>query len=128
MAARRTSTRPPPSRGDRAPGEAARPLPASPASGLEQDLLALVESMRERVQQDPFGNPVLAAALAISRRMQDGELGEDAVAELIRTLRDAAFEARAARLAAYVGGVDPAATKDAYASLARKLIRPDPSD
>lgn len=81
-----------------------------------------------RADEDPFGNPVLLAALAISRAIDTAELSEEAVASLIRHLRDAAFADRARRLAAYAGGTDPAANDDALARLAQHLLRPDPND
>ena len=74
------------------------------ASLLAEDLLALTARLGARADEDPFGNPVLLVALAITRRMDTGELTEDAVAGLIRQLRDAAFADRAIRTAAYVGG------------------------
>jgi phosphoenolpyruvate carboxylase len=91
------------------------------------DLLALTERLRERAGEDPFGNPVLAVALAISRRMEDGSLTEAGTEALIRVLRDQGFDDRAARLARYVGGVGPG-SEAAYAALAQRLVRPDPSD
>ncbi len=50
------------------------------------------------------------------------------MAALIRHLRDDAFAARARRLAAYVGGTDPAQAAAGLALLAARLIRPDPDD
>jgi phosphoenolpyruvate carboxylase len=78
--------------------------------------------------EDPFGNPVLLAALAVSRALDTGELTEDTIGALVRHLRDAAFTDRARRIAAYVGGVDTAANDASLASLARHLLRPDPND
>lgn len=92
------------------------------------DLLALTERLRDRAGEDPFGNPVLAVALGISRRMEDGSLGEAGVEALIRVLRDQSFDDRAARIARYVGGVAPGSAETAYTGLARRLVRPDPSD
>ena len=45
--------------------------------------------------QDPFGNPVLLVALAISRRIDALAMSEADIAALIRHLRDAAFADRA---------------------------------
>ncbi|MGI4953630.1 MAG: phosphoenolpyruvate carboxylase [Janthinobacterium lividum] len=101
-------------------------------AGPEQDdvsvLLALMAEMRARAVQDPFGNPVLAAALAISRRIDDRSLDEAAVAAVVGRLRDAAAADRAQRLAAYVGGTDASASHAALARLATSLLRPDPAD
>ena len=91
-------------------------------------LLDLIASARARAAADPFGNPVLAAALAISRLLDDGALDEAALTATIATLRDAAAADRAQRLAAYVGGTDMAASHAALERLAATLIRPDPED
>lgn len=55
---------------------------------LARDLIDLTLRLGERADQDPFGNPVLLVALAITRRMDAGELTEAAIAGLIRHLRD----------------------------------------
>lgn len=109
----------------RMPDEASSP---SPSLALASDLLALTERAQERAREDPFGNPVLATALAISRQIDDGELTEARIETLIHMLRDQAFADRACRLAAYVGGTDPVAAEAACATLAQRLVRPDPSD
>jgi phosphoenolpyruvate carboxylase len=98
------------------------------AHQLADDLLALTARLGARADEDPFGNPVLLVALAITRRMDSGELTEDAITALIRTLRDAAFADRADRIAAYVGGTDTDANDGVLASLALHLLRPDPND
>ncbi len=93
---------------------------------LADDLLRLTERARARAGEDPFGNPVLAVALAISRLMDEGEVDEERMTCLIRHLRDRAFAGRARRLAHYVGiGRDG---NDGFAALAAQLIRPDPND
>jgi phosphoenolpyruvate carboxylase len=91
-------------------------------------LLALIAAARERAVEDPFGNPVLAAALAISRQLDDGRLDDAAMASIIAELRDAAAADRARRVAAYVGGTDVPDTEAALRELASRLIRPDPDD
>jgi phosphoenolpyruvate carboxylase len=98
------------------------------ASLLAEDLLSLTARLGARADEDPFGNPVLLVALAITRRMDTGELTEDAVADLIRRLRDDAFADRAERVAAYVGGTDTTANDAVLAGLAHHLLRPDPND
>jgi phosphoenolpyruvate carboxylase len=95
---------------------------------LARQLLGLTARFGARADEDPFGNPVLLVALAISRRIDTGELSEAAIGSLIRHLRDAAFADRARRLAAYVGGVETAANDAALARLAQTLLRPDPND
>jgi phosphoenolpyruvate carboxylase len=98
------------------------------AEPLARDLLALTKSALDHTGEDPFGNPVLSVALAITRRIDQGALSEAEIAALVRYLRDEAFVDRARRLAAYVGGVDPAASEAAFATLAARLVRPDPDD
>jgi phosphoenolpyruvate carboxylase len=104
-------------------------VPASPqTSALAQELLDLTARVGGRADEDPFGNPVLLVSLAITRQMDAGELKEADLSALIRHLRDAAFTDRAARIAAYVGGVDTATNDGILASLAQHLLRPDPND
>jgi phosphoenolpyruvate carboxylase len=104
------------------------PHDVAPDPSVADDLLRLTERARARAEEDPFGNPVLAVALAISRLMDEGELSPPRVAALIRQLRDTAFAARARHLAAYVGGTDPAHDLQELGDLARRLVRPDPED
>ena len=85
------------------------------AAALARQLLGLTARFGARADEDPFGNPVLLVALAISRRIDTGELSEAAIGSLIRYLRDAAFADRARRLASYVGGIDPAENDAALA-------------
>jgi len=109
------------------------------------ELTALAREMTQRQAADPFANPVLGMALAVSRRLDDGSLDLDQLEALVRRLRDQAFEARAARLGAYASGgasnpgpgggtgteppterpVEPQAR---FRQLAERLIRPDPLD
>lgn len=89
-----------------------------------EDLLGLIARARAGAERDPFGNPVLSVALALSRRIDDGALDERSFGAIIGALADQAFRDRAARLAAYVGDPDPAA----FDRLAGRLIRPDPAD
>ena len=78
-----------------------------------RDLLALVTRAREAAISDPFGNPVQSVALAISRRMDRGELDLPALSVLVHELRDRAAADRARRLAEYAG---PAPGWDALAA------------
>ena len=93
---------------------------------LAQSLIEAVAAARDRAHEDPFGNPVLLVALAISRQMDRGGLDLDQVAGLVRLLRDRAFAARAGRLATYAHGAD--GPEAGMAGLARRLARPDPLD
>jgi phosphoenolpyruvate carboxylase len=95
---------------------------------LAADLLDLTERACEHAAEDPFGNPMLAVALAITRRVDHGHITLDGLEDLIRHLRDAAFADRAARFAKYVGGTDRQTNEAALARLAESLVRPDPDD
>ncbi len=48
----------------------------APPETLVQSLLDQTERARIQAERDPFGNPVLAVALAIPRLMDEGDLGE----------------------------------------------------
>jgi len=91
-------------------------------------LLYMINDTRARAVQDPFGNPVLTAALAISRQLDEGRLDEAQLAAIVAFLRDAAAGERARRLAEYVGGTVMATTQAALAQLAARLVRPNPED
>ena len=98
---------------------------------LAGSLTAAVAAARDGAREDPFGNPVLLVALAISRQLDRGGLDLDQVGQLVRLLRDRAFAARAARLSAYArtpGDGLGDGPEDALAALARRLARPDPLD
>jgi phosphoenolpyruvate carboxylase len=100
----------------------------SPTAALAQDLLTLAANARKNVYEDPFGNPVLSVALAITRRVDRGELDDAGIEALVRHLRDTAFADRAGRIAAYVGGADLAASRAALRGVAFGVVRPDPND
>jgi phosphoenolpyruvate carboxylase len=100
-------------------------LPSDPAATMLADLRERLRAARDAAVADPFGDPVLSIALAISRRFDDGRLDQALAATMIAGLaRDAASD-RAARLARYVGLGDAA---PAMAALATRLARPDPQD
>jgi phosphoenolpyruvate carboxylase len=90
---------------------------------LETELLDLVASARAAAAEDPFASPALAVALALSRRMDDGALSIADLAAVLARLGRAAFHERAARLAAGVGGTDPAAADAALAAVAARAAR-----
>ncbi|SFK89772.1 phosphoenolpyruvate carboxylase [Falsiroseomonas stagni] len=95
-----------------------------PVAETLADLLARLKEAREAAATDPFGDPVLLMALAISRRLDDGRLDAPAIAALIGRIADDAAAERAQRLANYVG-IGRAGGLDA---LAARLVRPDPDD
>ncbi|HYZ64835.1 MAG TPA: phosphoenolpyruvate carboxylase [Acetobacteraceae bacterium] len=98
------------------------------AASAIQTLLGLVEHRLAQASDDPFGNPIMVVALAITRQIDDGELDPALISAIVRHLRDDAFLERAARLAAYVGGTDRAANETALATVAKTVLRPDPND
>lgn len=89
------------------------------------DLLARLRRAREAAAADPFGDPVLLVALDISRAIDEGRITLDDLGALIAGLAQDAARDRAARLAAYVGRGDDGA---ALATIAARLVRPDPED
>ena len=94
---------------------------------LERQLLALVERAREGAREDPFGNPVLAVALAITRLLDRGQVGEDGLEALIHRLGVQACGERAARLRAYVGLAGTEADEvRAYDEIAARLVEASP--
>lgn len=95
---------------------------------LDTDILGLVAAARASAAEDPFASPALGTALALSRRMDDGELPLRDLAGLLHRLGRAAFRARAARLAAGVGGTTPATADAALATVAARAARPDADD
>ncbi|MDP3417312.1 MAG: phosphoenolpyruvate carboxylase [Falsiroseomonas sp.] len=107
------------------PSPVAAPPEADRIGEIIAALLLQLREAREAAATDPFGDPVLLIALAISRRLDDGRLDAASVGELIARLADTAAADRARRLAAYVGLDRGAGTLDA---LAARLVRPDPED
>ncbi len=97
-----------------------------PIVEIADELLAMADAARLRGAEDPFGNPVLSVALAITRRVDQHQLDDRQLVALIGHLRDIAFADRAARIAAYVGGVT--GNEASMARLAARLVRPDPDD
>ncbi len=98
------------------------------AASLADHYVDLVEQLVARQEDDPFANPVLSVALLVSRQIEDGTTDLAKLTAVVRHLRDAAFDRRAARLAAYVGllpDFDPSAR---FTELAQRLVRPDPHD
>ncbi|MCR0984567.1 phosphoenolpyruvate carboxylase [Roseomonas populi] len=92
------------------------------------DLMALAAAARAQGRGDPFATPALAMALALSRRLDDGELNLPALRVALRRIGDLAFADRAAHLSAQVGGTDAAETDAALIAVAQRAARPDPAD
>jgi phosphoenolpyruvate carboxylase len=97
-------------------------------AALAADLLGVMSQALARAAEDPFSNPVMTTALAISRRIDQKLVTEADLQGLVCWLRDEAWQQRAGRLADYVGlssDEDPGA---AMQTLANHLVRPDPND
>lgn len=99
--------------------------PRDTADDILADLMHRLRDARAAAIADPFGDPVLSIALAISRRFDDGRLDEAMAARLVARMADTAAAGRAQRLAAYVG---LGGAEAAMAALAARLVRPDPDD
>ncbi|WP_321782057.1 phosphoenolpyruvate carboxylase [Burkholderia pyrrocinia] len=91
-------------------------------TALANRLLALTAATRARSEGDPFANPVLSLACAIMQSIDDGRIDGEDTLELVRQLRDQAFSDRAARIAAYVGGVGVDANDAALESIAGRVV------
>ncbi|MGE0724680.1 MAG: phosphoenolpyruvate carboxylase, partial [Alphaproteobacteria bacterium] len=98
------------------------------AAARARELLDLTEATVDRVAHDPFGKPVMSVALAITREIDAGRLDAEGLEALVRHLRDVAFADRAARIAAYVGGLDRATNEAALDRVVGHVLRPDPAD
>jgi phosphoenolpyruvate carboxylase len=97
------------------------------AETLERHLLGLVERAREGAREDPFGNPVLAVALAITRLVDRGQATEEGLEALIHRLGVQACGERATRLRGYVGlSGDEADERHAYEEIAGRLVAAAP--
>ena len=109
-------------------GEPAETDQPEQIAALAADLLGHMRAALDRAAEDPFSNPVMTMALAISRRIDQGTLTDADLSGLVCWLRDEAYQARAERIADYVGLTGGAAPEAAMAELARGLVRPDPND
>jgi phosphoenolpyruvate carboxylase len=78
--------------------------------------------LRRTVEGDPFANPIQLLALGLSWEMRTGELDEAAVETLLRHLTLEAFTARAERMRAYLGELDPERNAARLAELFRAQV------
>ena len=76
---------------------------------LVPNLEARLAQLHERTAETPLFNPVFQLALELSRDMESGQLGLDAVEAAVAELECSSLQARAARLHRLVGPVDSAA-------------------
>jgi phosphoenolpyruvate carboxylase len=101
-------------------GRAARADADDPAGHWVEELTAELEAVRQRVEPDPFANPVRLLGVAILRRLRRGELDAAGLDGLIQRLTLRAFTTRAAHLRAYLGEVDVARNEAVLAGLIRR--------
>ncbi|MBC9178264.1 phosphoenolpyruvate carboxylase, partial [Roseomonas ludipueritiae] len=94
----------------------------------EAALLSLAAEARRAARGDPFANPALSAALALSRQLDDGALSLEEMAGMVAALGRSAFRDRAAGLARKTGLAGATPADAALAMLATRAARPDPSD
>lgn len=89
------------------------------AAALHKTLMERLTGLRDRAEVDPFGDPILMLALDLTRMMDKGDVSPSAVEHLVQHLTARSFQARSARLAAYVGEIDPAANDAKLEALLR---------
>jgi phosphoenolpyruvate carboxylase len=99
------------------------PLPTS-VDELPRRLLAVTAETRAGAEVNPFGNPLMSIALAVTRMLDQGVADIDGLHVAIKALRDEAFNERAKRIAAYVGSDGETRLE----VLAQRMARPDPAD
>lgn len=104
------------------PGFESAPDPAA----LHKLLLGMLRDFRQSADVDPFGNPISRMALELTRLVDKGELAPASLDRLVQHMTAAAFEGRAARLAAYVGDTDPAANTEKLRAVIARVAQPDP--
>ena len=73
------------------------------AADLGRQLRDALQEARSHAHLDPFSNPILLQALALTRRMDAGEVRFEDVVALVREITADAFLARAVRLRAMLG-------------------------
>ncbi len=92
------------------------------------DLPTLAATARADAAGDPFANPALSVALALSRRMDEGALDLAGMAALLQGLGRDAFRDRAAKLARDAGLTGATPADAAMAEVALRAARRDPAD
>jgi phosphoenolpyruvate carboxylase len=91
-----------------ADADAAPAVAADEAGAVLSGLRAAIESVRGRLDDDPYANPIALLALDLAQRLVHGGLDGTATEALIQRLTREAFLARAAALRDHIGELDPA--------------------
>ena len=87
---------------------------------LVAELTGDLAALRQRVDRDPFVNPVRLLALRILERMRTDDIDEVLLDRLIQRLTADAFATRADRLRAYLGEIDIERNAATVADLVRR--------
>ena len=101
---------------------------ANVPTSLREQLSARFAELRNRAAGDPLTNGPLLFALQLSRELEVGEVSLEAVADLVQALTMEAFEARAARLAHYLGDCNPLDLQARLTTLFQTLAQADDFD
>lgn len=88
---------------------------------LVDELTGELEALRQRVEPDPFANPVRLLGLGLLARLRRGALDPQTLDRLIQRLTVRAFATRAQHLRAYLGEVDVGRNEAILAGLVRRL-------
>ncbi len=95
------------------------------------DLMAAFEQtlaeLRRRTELDPFTNPILLLGMEIRRRLDAGEVGLDALEQLIQRLTMESFLRRSERMGRYLGVFERASNLERVRQLLHGLTREDGS-
>ena len=106
------------------PEEQAAENGVGPSGAIDVAMLGSIwNRVRTQAAADPFSNPVLLFALDLSMRIDRGELDLKSLEALVQHLTMEAFEDRAARMARYLGEVDPSANEHAIEALIEARAR-----
>lgn len=95
--------------------------PAAAVAALVGDLRGSLAELRQQLDADPFANPIKLLSLELLGRLRRDELDDRRIEALVQRLTLTAFEARAARMRAYVGELDEGRNAARVAGLIRAL-------
>jgi phosphoenolpyruvate carboxylase len=95
--------------------------PPSPAGLLHSELAERLDRIGRHAAGDPLTNAPLLFALQLSRELEGGEVSLDDLTRLVRGLTAEAFQARAERLADYLGDCDPKRLRQQLDSIFERL-------
>ena len=73
-----------------------------------------LDNLRQRLAVDPFANPIQLLALEVNARLDRRGSSVEELAQVVARLTADAFADRAARLATYLGEIDPTANEHGH--------------